>query len=69
MSFNELVEEIQKLSTEAKEEIKLLLERYLIEERRDEIYQNYQSSQQEQRENRLTFSNDIEGLKQMMNET
>ena len=68
MSFSELIEEIQKLPIEAKEEIKFLLERYLIEDRRDEIYQNYQDSKQEQQADRLTFSNDIDTLKQMMKE-
>lgn len=44
MTFASLVDEIQKLSTEQKEEMKSLLERYLIEERRQEMFDNLQQS-------------------------
>ncbi len=47
VKFNELIETIKSLSSEEKEEIKFLIERYLIEERREEIYQNYQKSLKE----------------------
>lgn len=41
VSFEKIVEEIQKLPLVEKEEIKLLVEKYIIEERREEIYQIY----------------------------
>lgn len=36
--YNILVEEVKKLSTKEKEELKFLIERYLIEERRERIF-------------------------------
>jgi len=65
-NFAEIVEEIKQLSTEEKEELQDLLERYLIEQRRDEIYVNYQSSLKELKENKLTFSGDIDKLREML---
>jgi len=41
MTFNDLIDEIQKLDKEQKEELKTLLENYLIEERREEFYKNF----------------------------
>ncbi|MFO0793621.1 MAG: hypothetical protein U0586_06115 [Candidatus Brocadiaceae bacterium] len=61
--YSILVEEVKRLSTEEKEELKLLIEKYLIEERREEIFKNYQESKREIEEGRLEFSNDIERLK------
>ena len=37
LTFDNLVEEIKSLSTEEKEELEFLLEKFLIEERREEI--------------------------------
>jgi len=61
MSYNfaNVIEEVQKLSSEDKGELKFLLERYLIEERRKGIYQNYNESLKELHENKLEFSSDI----------
>jgi len=65
-NFAEIVEEIKQLSTEEKEELQDLLERYLIKQRRHEIYVNYQSSLKELKENKLTFSGDIDKLREML---
>ncbi len=62
MTFSEVVEAIQKLSEEEKEEIKSLIEHYLIEEKRENIYQNYLVSKQKESEGKLTFSSDINEL-------
>lgn len=40
--YNALVEEVKKLSVEEKKELK-----FLIEERREEIFKNYQKSKRE----------------------
>ena len=64
--YNILVEEVKKLSVEEKEELKFLLERYLIEERRGEIFKNYQESKKEIKEAPLEFSSDIKRLKEML---
>ena len=64
--FANVVEEVKKMPSEDKEELKFLLERYLIEEQREEIYKNYEESLKELQENELDFSNDINKLKGIM---
>ena len=64
--YNILVEEVKKLSVEEKEELKFLIEKYLIEERREEILKNYQESKKEIEEEQLEFSSDIKRLKEML---
>lgn len=58
--FNSIIEEVKELSIEEKEELQLLLEKYLIEARRDEIKNNHQKSVKEKN---LKFSNNIKDLK------
>ena len=62
-SFAEVVEEVKNLSTEEKLELQLLIEKYLAEERRQEIYENYQASLDELKEDKLVFSSDVNVLK------
>ena len=64
--YNTLVEEVKKLSVEEKEELKFLIEKYLVEERRDEIFKNYQESKKEIEEEQLEFSGNIKRLKEML---
>jgi len=66
VKFNELIETIKSLSSEEKEEIKFLIERYLIEERREEIYQNYKESLKESEEGKIKFTGNIDNLKEMI---
>ncbi len=40
-NFANIVEEVKALSSQEKQELHHLIEKYLIEERRDEIYDNY----------------------------
>jgi len=68
LRFNDLIETIKSLSSEEKEEIKFLIERYLIEERREEIYQNYKDSLKELKEGKIGFTGDINKLKEMIEE-
>ena len=49
--FNVIVEEIKELSFDEKEELHLLLEKYLIEARRDEVHANYKSSKAHKKKN------------------
>jgi hypothetical protein len=67
-TFNQLVEEIQKLDKDHKEELKLLIEKYLAEERREEIYLNYLSARKEAERNQLKFNSDINELKKNLKE-
>jgi hypothetical protein len=67
-SFAEVVEEVKNLSLEEKLELRALIENYLAEERRQEIFDNYQSSLDELKEGKLAFSSDVDTLKGMLND-
>jgi hypothetical protein len=47
LSYSEITEAVQSLKYEDKIELKELLNHYLIEERREEIYNNFQKSKKE----------------------
>ena len=66
--FASVVEEVKKMSSENKEELKFLLEKYLIEEQRKEILKNYNDSFVEFKDGKLNFSRDINKLKEMIDE-
>ena len=68
MIFTDVVEAIKGFSIEEKLQIQLLLQQYLREERREEIYQNLQSAKREEKNGELTFSANIDELKQLMEE-
>ena len=65
-SFAELVEEIKALSIPEKQELQELIEKYLIEERREEIYQSYIRSLSELEDNQAEFTSDTNRLKEML---
>lgn len=54
--YNILVEEVKRLSTEEKEELRFLIEKYLIEERREEFLKNYEESKKKIEEGHLESS-------------
>ena len=66
-NFADIVEEIKTLSLENKIELRYLLDKYLGEARREEIFTNYQDSLQEFRENKLEFSPDINQIRGILN--
>ncbi len=68
LRYDNLIEAVKSLSTEEKEELKFLIEKYLIEERREEIYRNYQNSLKEAEEGKLEFSSDVSKLSRMIEE-
>jgi hypothetical protein len=51
-----------------KHEIQLLLQQYLREERRDDMYDNFKSAQVEQHQGELKFSSNINELRQLIEE-
>jgi hypothetical protein len=65
-NFAELVEEVKALSIQEKQELQGLIEKYLIEERREEIYENYLQSQAELNKGEIAFSSDTDALKDML---
>ncbi|MBD2690595.1 hypothetical protein [Anabaena catenula] len=64
MIFSDVVAAIKGFSTEEKLQIQLLLQQYLREEHREEIYQNLQATKQEEENGELPFSANIDELKQ-----
>jgi hypothetical protein len=60
--FADVVEEVQQLSLEEKEELQELLHNYLIEERRREIRKNAEAAMKEYREGELRFLTDIDEM-------
>ena len=65
--FASVVEKVQKLSLQEKEELHSLLEKYLIEERRTEIFNNYQSTVKEEKLGYLKKPAGLNEFKQMIN--
>ena len=65
-NFNQLVESVKKLSIDEKEELHILLEKYLIEARRDEIHTHFQESKVEYKTSKAKFSSDINKLRKSL---
>jgi hypothetical protein len=65
-TFAEVVEDVRLLSSEEKQELQEILKQCLIEERRREIQENGEASLEEFREGKLTFSSDIQTLKEQL---
>lgn len=65
-NFSRIVEGVKALSTREKQELRQLLEKYLIEERRKEIYNSFVQSKKELDERRVCFSDDLGALKRML---
>ena len=65
-SFEVLVEQVRTCSVEEKEELKFLLERALIEERRREIRANHRRSLDEVKRGKLKFSSSVGDLKKSL---
>ena len=68
VNFATVVENVQDLSFDDKFELKELLGKYLIEERRDKIYKNYLLSKQQEIDNSLEFSSSMNQLEEMLND-
>lgn len=66
LSFNNIIEYVNALTLIEKEEIKYILERNIIEEKREMILKNYTNSRKEYNNSRLTFSSDIKTLKKQL---
>lgn len=66
MQFHALVEEIRILSLNEKEEVRTLLDRFLAEERREEIAAHHREAQRELAAGKLKFSGDLGELRGML---
>lgn len=65
-TFNDLINKIRSLSLDEKIEIKELIEKSIIDERRKEIHKHYMESKKEYEKNKLKFSSNISKLKKMI---
>ncbi len=68
MRFNDVVEAIKGLSLNEKQEISILLQQYLREEYRDNIYKNSQLAQRKEKQGKLKFSDQLDELKGLIKE-
>jgi hypothetical protein len=67
-NFAAIVEDVKNLSAEEKEELKYLLEQYILEERRNQIHMNYQESLTEMHEGKLKFCGSVNELQRTLEE-
>lgn len=67
-SFADVFEEVKNLSTEEKRELQSLIEKYLAEEKRQQILESHQASLRELDEGQLVFSSDVNALKGMLDD-
>ncbi|MBW8048976.1 MAG: hypothetical protein FVQ77_01280 [Cytophagales bacterium] len=65
-TFTKIVGEIKELSTEEIKDLYFITKRYLIKSQREKIYQNHIDSLSEFEKGLLTFSDNIEDLKKML---
>ncbi len=65
-TFNDLINKIRSLSLDEKIEIKELIEKSIIDERRKEIHKHYMESKKEYEKSKLKFSSNISKLKKMI---
>jgi len=66
MKFENIIEEIKVMPIEMKLQLKELLEKYLIEERRAVIHKNFKKSRKEYRTGKLRFADKIDDLKRLL---
>jgi tRNA A22 N-methylase len=66
VTYNILIDEIKKLPLDEKEDLKILLDKYLIEEKRNNIYENYKESLSEVKEGKIKFSSNTDELKKSL---
>jgi len=65
-NYGKLVDSLYGLPLSDKQEVIKLLEKNIAEERRNEIFKNYQVNKEEHKQGRLKFSEDITTLKKML---
>jgi len=66
ITFNDLINKIRNLSLDEKIEIKEIIEKSIIDERRKEIQKHYLESKKDYNNGKLQFSKNISKLKKMI---
>lgn len=67
-NFAEVVEDVKQLTFDEKSELKNLLDSYLVEERREEIFTSGETSKQKFKKGELQFSSDTDELMEMLDD-
>ena len=67
-NFAHLVEEVKNLSVEEKEDLRVMLEKILAEERRNEILSNHKKSMSEHEKGKIKFYDSPNDALNMLNE-
>ena len=62
MTFAGVVDTVRELSLDEKTELKDILESYIIEERREEIFRNCEEGRKEYEKGKLVFSSNVDEL-------
>jgi hypothetical protein len=65
--FADIVDEVTSLSTEELEEIRMIINRVLIEKKRESFVKAYQQSLQDSKDGKLFSSNNIEEIAKWLN--
>jgi len=68
MHFHTLVDEIRDLSLAEKQDMRTLLDRFVAEERREEIARSHEESLEELRQGRLEFTSNPSQLRRMLDD-
>lgn len=66
VSFSDVVEIVQDLPLDEKEEIRFILEKSINDEKREIIHENHLLSLKEEKEGKLKFSSNLSDLKKML---
>lgn len=66
--FVDIVEDVSSLSIEKMEEIKRIIEKIIIERRREEIFKSGEDSKKENKEGKLKFYDNTNDLMNSLNE-
>ncbi|MBP9095931.1 MAG: hypothetical protein KBG21_04935 [Ignavibacteria bacterium] len=66
--FSEIVEEVQKLNGEQLEELHDLTEKYLADQKRNEIFKSYKKAKSDYKKGKLKGSRKIDELKKMLDD-
>lgn len=66
IAFHDIVDIIYRLTSEQKEEIKDIVEKSLIEERREEIYRNCIASEKEYKQGKVKTAKNINEFKKLL---
>ena len=66
--FAEIVEDVQKLNGEQLEELHDLTEKYLVEQKRNEILVSYKKAKSDYKKGKLKGSRKMDELKKMLND-